>query len=213
MRSDLGLVEGVELQLDGLFRCHELHEHGPAGAISAGNRLVEITLRIVSVNTSQAHPVGHREIADALVRLEMVLDVHGLPLGVYVRKGIGSISMHEPVAVGHSTVSEQERDLVNGFLAQGEEVPHHVVVMKARGRISLVRMNERREQYRIAGEEDWRIDAHQIPVSLQTTITEHQTIASFTFCDQLTHLLGVKLDGESSGIPFRVSTTGFAPHQ
>lgn len=42
---------------------------------------------------------------------------------------VGAIAVHETVAIGNTTVREQEHGLVGGFGPQSEEVPHHVGIL------------------------------------------------------------------------------------
>ena len=57
-------------------------------------------------------------------------------------------------------------DLVGGFGPQADEVPEHVGVLEVRGRVALLRVDERREEDGVADEEDGRVVAHQVPVAL-----------------------------------------------
>lgn len=55
---------------------------------------------------------------------------------------------------------------MGGFGPQADEVPEHVGVLEVRGRVALLRVDERREEDGVADEEDGRVVAHQVPVAL-----------------------------------------------
>ena len=55
---------------------------------------------------------------------------------------------------------------MSGHWHEGDEVPEHVGVLEVRGRVALLRVDERREEDGVADEEDGRVVAHQVPVAL-----------------------------------------------
>lgn len=52
---------------------------------------------------------------------------------------------------------------MSGFRSQANEVPEHIGILQVSLRISLLRVDEAREQNWIADEEDWRVITNQIP--------------------------------------------------
>ena len=62
----------------GLGVGHDLHVAGPGRVRTLSDRVVEVTNGVVRVSRSELVSLVGRQVADALVRLEVVLDVHGL---------------------------------------------------------------------------------------------------------------------------------------
>ena len=58
------------------------------------------------------------------------LAVDGLVVGVDELERVRSVPVHKPVADGRAAVGEQEGHLVGGLLAEGDEVPEHVGVLR-----------------------------------------------------------------------------------
>lgn len=80
---------------------------------------------------------------------------------------------------------------MNGFRGQREEVPEHVRVRKIGGGVSLLCMNEVGELKRIPNEENRRIIAYQIVISL----------------------FGVELHGKATGIACGICRPLFPTHR
>lgn len=76
------------------------------------------------------------------------------------------LPVHETITVRNSTVAEMEQELVSRLRAQRHEVPEHVGVLQVSLWISFLRVDEAREEHRVANEEDRRIVADQIPDSV-----------------------------------------------
>lgn len=72
----------------------------------------------------------------------MEFAVDCLTLGVDQLEGVRSVAVHVTVTVGSATITEQEEVLVNGFRAQGHEVPEHVGVLQMRSGVTLLGVNE-----------------------------------------------------------------------
>ena len=62
--------------------------------------------------------------------------------------------MHEAVAVGHSTVTEEDHELVRRLGVLARVVPERVGVLEVRLRVALLRVDEVRELGRVAEEEN-----------------------------------------------------------
>ena len=72
-------------------------------------------------------------------------------------QGVSGVAVHVGVAVGGSSVAEQDHDLVDGFLVCAEIVPEHIGVFQVGLRIAFLGVNEEREFAGISQEEDWSI--------------------------------------------------------
>ena len=118
------------------------------------------------------------------------LDVNWFSLIVDHFEGMGSIPVHVPVAIGCSSVGEQERNLMGGFRPQCNEIPEHVWIFQVSRRVPLLGVDKTWKQNWVTEEENGRVVSNQIPVAF----------------------LCVMFDSESPGITSRVGRSGFATH-
>eukprot|EP00968_Pinguiococcus_pyrenoidosus_P000647 scaffold40_cov305-Pinguiococcus_pyrenoidosus.AAC.18 len=190
VRPDLGHVERVEGAALRLLVAHDLDVHRPAGRLSVRDGVVEVSDRVVRIGSLDLRGLLRQEVADALVRLEVVLHVHGLPVRIDVLEGVRAIAIHVAIAVGRAAVGEQERHLVRGLRAQRDEVPEGIRVLQMRARVALLRVNEAGEEDGVSDEEDGRVVAHEVPVAF----------------------LRVELHGVASRVPRRIRRAGLAAH-
>ena len=96
---------------------------------------------------------------------------------------MGGVAIHVPEVEGSAPVGHEHSDLVHALGDQAPEVPHHVGAFEVGLRVALLGVDEVRELLGVPDEEDGRVVAGHVPVAL----------------------LGVELDGEASGVSFRVS--------
>uniref|UniRef100_A0A182JAW5 Uncharacterized protein n=1 Tax=Anopheles atroparvus TaxID=41427 RepID=A0A182JAW5_ANOAO len=182
LRPHLGQIERIERHLLGLLERHHLELERPAGEVLLRDRVVQIADAVVRIGSGQLVGARHVHVLNALIRLEVELAVHRLALGVDQLERVRTVPVHEPVAVRDAAVREQEHHLMRRFRAQRDKVPEHVRILQVRRRVALLRVDEAREQHRIADEEYWRVVAHHIPHAV----------------------VGVELDGETARIAGRV---------
>ena len=62
----------------------------------------------------------------------MELAVNSLAIFVHHLESVGTVSVHVPIAVGDSPVTEQEGDLVCGLRPETEEIPEHVGILETK---------------------------------------------------------------------------------
>ena len=79
---------------------------------------------------------------------------------------MGSVAVHVPVALGHTTVGHQDRDLVQALRRLGPEVPHRRRVAQMGPGVPLLGVDEVRELVGVAHEEHRGVVADQVPVAL-----------------------------------------------
>ena len=75
----------------------------------------------------------------------MEFTIHSLILVVDKLEGVTSVSVHVSVAVGCSTVGEQECHLVSGLGTKTNEIPKHVSIFQIGFRIALLCVNKARK--------------------------------------------------------------------
>lgn len=96
--------------------------------------------------------------------------------------------VHEAITIRSTTITEQEQNLMSCFWSQWDEIPKHVGVFKVSLRVSLLSVNERREENWVTEEEDGGVVAHQIPNAF----------------------IGVEFNSETSWIASSIGRTAFA---
>lgn len=89
------------------------------------------------------------------------------------------------VGIRSATVAEEVHHLVSRLLVGGQVVPEHSRIFEVGLRVSLLRVDEKRELGWVAKEEDRGVVEHPVPVAL----------------------LRVEFDGESTGVTSAVSRT------
>ncbi len=136
VRPDLGDIEDVPREIFGLLRCQNLHLKRPGRVIPTLNGLVQVTGRVIGVGPSDVLGLLPGEILDTLVRLEMVLHPEVLALVIVPLEGVAAVAIHVSIGSWCSPAREKNRDLMNGFRCQGQEVPERSpkVRLEQRGR-------------------------------------------------------------------------------
>ena len=183
----LGEVEGVDLVVLSLSLRHDLHLEGPRRVVAILNVLVEVAAVEFGVSASQLVCFFLRQVANALVGLEVVLHPETLTLGVDPLIGVGGETIHFAERGGQAAVAEKPGYLVGGFGRQGPEVPAHLEGLQVGIRGALLGVDE-------VGELDGVTDEEHRGV-----VTNHVVVA----------LLGVELEGETAGVTLGVSGTLF----
>jgi len=115
VRPYFGDVERIPLVFPGVFEFHDLNVDGPRGEPLLGNGLEQILLRVVSVFSCKTIAFLLCEVFNALIGLEVILDPVGFSFGVDVLEGVAAVAIHVAVALGNTTVREQDGDLMKGL--------------------------------------------------------------------------------------------------
>mmetsp|Transcript_13038 Transcript_13038/g.39412 ORF Transcript_13038/g.39412 Transcript_13038/m.39412 type:complete len:251 (+) Transcript_13038:302-1054(+) len=97
---------------------HDLDVKTPRGYVSVGQVLKEITGGVVRISASQTLGFGRREIANASLRLEVILDVVDRTCFVVPLKGVARVPVHVTIAGRCSAIREQNSDLMNTLRSQ-----------------------------------------------------------------------------------------------
>ena len=66
----LGQIEGVEPELHGLLKGHDLGEEAPGREVSVGDGVEEVSDGVVGVGGGQPVGLFHGQVLDTLVRLD-----------------------------------------------------------------------------------------------------------------------------------------------
>lgn len=188
---NLGEVERIEAGLLGLLEGHHLDVQRPAGEFSLGDRVVQITDSVIRIGTGQFIGTLGVQVLDALVGLEVELAPDRIAGGVDHLEGVRSIAVHEAETVRSTTIGEQEHHLVSRFRPQRDKVPEHIRILEVSRRVTLLGVDEAREQDRVTDEEDRGVVSHQIPHAI----------------------LGVELQGETARVTGRIGRTTFTAHR
>ena len=96
---------------------------------------------------------------------------------------MGGVAIHVPEVEGSAPVGHEHSDLVHALGDQAPEVPHHVGAFQISLRVPLLSVDEVREFLGVPDEEDGRVVPSHVPVAF----------------------FRVELDGEASGVSFRIS--------
>mmetsp|Transcript_42947 Transcript_42947/g.41303 ORF Transcript_42947/g.41303 Transcript_42947/m.41303 type:complete len:206 (-) Transcript_42947:227-844(-) len=161
----------------------QLNIECPRGEVSLLDIIEQILGSIVLVGASESLGLLGSEALVALVGLEGVLHEEGFSLLIHPLVGVRAVPIHVSVSIGGSSGTKQYQHLMEGLGADTPEVPGHVGVLAVGLRVLLLTVDEVRELLWVPNEEHRRIVSNHI-------------INSF---------LGVKLDGEASGVPIGVS--------
>ena len=145
----------------------------------------------VGIEPGQLGRLGRVEAPDALVGLEVVLDPHGLAVGVDPLVGVRAEPVHVAVRGGDAAVAEQPGEHVGGLGRVGEEVPDVVRLLMVGEGIGLLGVDEVGELQRVADEEDRGVVADQVVVPV----------------------LGVELEGEAARVADGVGRSPAAGHR
>ena len=106
------------------------------------------------------------KILNALVRLEVPLDVLVISIVIDEFQCVRRVAIHVAVTIRGTTVGKEDGNLVNGLGNERDEVPKHVRVAGVRLRVTLLCVDEVGELDGIANEEDRRVVANHVPVAL-----------------------------------------------
>jgi len=190
MEPDLGEVEGVVGAGSRFFLRHHLNEHGPPWEVSLFNAPEQIALMAFPVLTYEGLGFLVGQILDALLRLQVKLDPVSLVLSVDEAERVAAKAVHVPVGTRNAPVAHDDGDLVQ-CLGQGSpEVPVVAGAAQVGTGVALDSVVEVGELEGIAQEEDGRVVAHQVPVSL----------------------LGIELDGKAADIALGIRRASLAGH-
>lgn len=118
--------------------------------------------------------------------MELAIDL--LPLIVDQGESVRSITVHVPVTIGNAPVRKQDHELVRSFRTQRPKVPEHIGVPEVRLGVSLLRVDEAREEDGVADEEYGGVVPDQVPDAV----------------------LGVEFDGETPRVAYRVRRSHFS---
>jgi len=113
VRPDLGQIENVVSELFGLFGCHGLDIDGPAGFLATVDCLEEGLDTVIGVGTSDLRRLFLSQVLEATIGSDVNLDVGELALLVDELEGMARVTVLVMVAVGNSTITEEDHDLVD----------------------------------------------------------------------------------------------------
>ena len=130
------------------------------------------------------------EVLDSLVGLEMILDIVDLTLLVDPLEGMGTVSIHESVAVWGTSVGEEDGDLMEGLRSVLPEVEDLVGISQIGQRVPLLGVQEVGELDGIVNEEYRCVVANHVVVSF----------------------LGVEFNGEATRIPDGIGGTSLTSY-
>lgn len=182
---DLGQVEDVPAELLGLLRREDLNVDGPRWVVALLDSLKEVLGMPVWVVTSKLAGLLVVQGLDALVGLQVDLDIVESSVLLDPLEGVARVAVHVTVGVWGTTVTEERHNLVDGLLVSGEVVPEHGGILQVGLWVALLSVDEEGELARLTEEEDGGVVVYPVPVTL----------------------VGVELDGEASGVTSRVSRT------
>lgn len=185
LRPDLGQVKDVPLELLGFLWLEDLHVDGPAGVLAALNGLEQVLGVPVGVLAGHLGRLLVGEVLDALVRLEVDLDVDKGAVGPDKLVSVARVAVHVTVAVRGSTVREEGHNLVDGLVVRHKVIPKGSGILEVCLGVLLLCVDEQGEVCGIPKEEDGSVVVHPVPVTF----------------------LGIKLYRETSGVSGRVCGT------
>jgi hypothetical protein len=157
---DLGQVKDVPAELLGFFRREDLDVDGPRGVIARLDLLKEILGGVIGVGSGEIAGLLVVEGLDALVDLEVDLDIVEVSVLVDELQGVAGVTVHVRIAVGGTAIREEDHDLVDGFRVGGQVVPEHVGILQIGLGIALLGVDKEREFGGIAEEKDGRVVHH-----------------------------------------------------
>ena len=112
VRPHLREVERVDAEATSLGGGHHLNLERPRGVVTALDCFEQIAVVGLGVRTRERRRFLGRECRDALISLEVVLDVELLILGIGPGEGVRAEAVHLPVVGRNATVTEQPREHV-----------------------------------------------------------------------------------------------------
>lgn len=142
LRPHLGQVEDVPLELLGLLGRQDLDVGGPARVLAALDGLVQVLGVPVGVLAGHLGGLLVGEVLDALVRLQVDLDVDEGAVGLDELVRVARVAVHVAVAVGRAAVREQRHDLVDGLVVRHEVVPERRRIFSVVPGVALLGMDE-----------------------------------------------------------------------
>jgi len=188
VRPDLGQIEDVVAEFLCLVGSHGLDVDGPAGFLATFDGLEEGSDTVIGVGAGDFSRLFLGEVFEATIGADVDLNVGVLALLVYEFEGMAGVSVLVVVAVGNSTITEEDHDLMDRFRVLREVIPEHIGIFQVSLRITLLGVDEVREFCRITDEEHGSIVEHPIQVTL----------------------LGPDLHGETSGVTSSICATAFS---
>ncbi len=190
MRYYLGHVKDIELEILTSLLGNELDVPGPRGEVTLGDVLEEILSGIILVSAREITGLFGGKVFDTLVGLEVILHVVDFPLVVNPFVGVRGVAVHVSIAIGGSSIREEDSDLVKSFGRHRPEVPSGISVSQVGLRVSFLGVNEVGELDRILNEEHGGVVADHIVVAF--------------FC--------VELYGEATRVSVSVSRSKLSGH-
>ena len=157
MRPDLGQVKYVPAELLGLFGRQDLNVTGPAGEIARLDLFEEILSCIIGIIAGEVACGIVVEGLDALIDLEMELDVVERAVFLDEFECMSGITVHMRVSVRGTSIGEQNHNLMNGLGVRGKVIPEHIRILQIGLRIAFLGVNEQWELGWIAKEEHWGV--------------------------------------------------------
>mgnify|MGYP007046485915 FL=1 len=166
LRPDLGQVKHREVGLLSLLSSHCLNVTRPGWEVTLGNVLEQVLLCVVRVRASQLTSLLVGQSVEALVTLQVHLDV--VPVAVLGRPlvSVARVAVHLSVRSGGTTVREQNHHLVHRFLVANQVVPEHVGVFQVRLWVSLLSVNEVGELSWVSEEKHRGVVVDKVQVTL-----------------------------------------------
>lgn len=183
-------IKDVPFVLQSIFFRHHLYFEIPNSFLSFGNRVEQISLRIVCIRTSQLVSLLSSEVLDALFGLEMPFHKEPFIVLVHPYKSMAAVTVHMSVAIRCSSVTEQNSHLMGTFWVLAQIVPNHVGIFQVGLWVSFLGMDEVWELLRISDEKDRGIVASHIPVAF----------------------FSIELDSKASWISFSICRSFFTAH-
>ena len=175
LRPGLREVERVEaVGLRVLIR-HDLHRDIPLREITVLDRLEEILAVRIGILTRNAGRLLVREVLDALLGVEVVLDPRLLAGLIHPHVGVRAVAVHVTPGLRKTTRTHEVGDLVSALRREGPEVPLHGAIAQTRIGKALLRVNEVGELHGVAEEEDGGVVANDVVVALLRVELEGET--------------------------------------
>jgi len=145
---------------------------------------------VVGIAALEGVRFGGGQVLNALLGLEVVFHPVIVPVGVVPQEGVAGIAVHVAVGARRAPVREENRDLVDRFGRQREEIPEHVGVLQVGDGVALLGVDK-------IGEFDG------IPDEKDRGVVPHHVVVAF---------LGVKLDRKPARVAFGIGGTLLAAH-
>lgn len=102
MGPDFGQIERIEFTSCRLLGSHNLNVHGPAGIISLGNRIEQISDGIVRIGSRELLGFFGLDEFDTLIRFVVEFAIVVLAFFVDQFERVGSVAVHVSIAVGNA---------------------------------------------------------------------------------------------------------------